>query len=387
VIFIVLALLSGLAWLCSARCSWRTLRDLPDLDDELPAPARWPSLSLIVPARDEEATIEAALASRLADDYPALEVVAVDDRSRDGTGAILARLAQRDSRLRVVGVRELPVGWLGKVHALARGSAQAGGEWILCSDADVHFAPGTLRRAVALAEARGLDFLAVVPRLEGATFALQVALCAFLRGFNQSRRLWQVADRTSGAHVGIGAFNLVRRTALERTQGWEWLRMEVLDDVGLGLLLKRSGAPCGVAHGETRVRVRWYRDLPELLRGLEKNTFALLDCSFARAAALALVLLALELPAPIALAGAGPAWLSWTCAAALAPALAIGAAAARRAGLSTAAALLAPLGTLILAAVLVRGGWLGLRRGGVLWRGTFHASAQVREGRRVRPLG
>jgi glycosyltransferase involved in cell wall biosynthesis len=386
VILTLLALVSCLVWLHSARCSWRTLRDLPDLDDASPAAERWPSLSLIVPARDEEATIEAALASRLADDYPALEVVAVDDRSRDRTGAILARLAERDARLRVVAVRELPEGWLGKVHALARGCEQARGEWLLFSDADVHVAPGTLRRAVALAQARDWDMLAVVPRLEGATFALQVALCAFLRGFNQSRRLWKVADPASRAYAGIGAFNLVRRAALERTQGWEWLRMEVLDDVGLGLLLKRSGARCGVAHGESRVHVVWYRDLPSMLRGLEKNTFPLLDCSFARAAGMTLVLLAAELPAPIALAIAHPSWLPLACLVSLAPALVVGAASARRAGLSSAAALLAPLGTLILAWTILRAGWLGRRRGGVAWRDTFHGSDQLRAGRRVEPL-
>lgn len=382
-----LALISCLAWLYSAWCSWRTLRDLPDLDDDVPAPARWPSLSLVVPARDEAETIEAALGSRLADDYPALEVVAVDDRSTDGTAAILSRAAERDPRLCVVSVRALPEGWLGKVHALARGTERARGEWLLFSDADVHVQPGTLRRAVALAEARGLDMLAVVPRLEGTTFALQIALCAFLRGFNQSRRLWKVADRKSGAHVGIGAFNLVRRATLERTEGWAWLRMEVLDDVGLGLLLKRFGAHCGVAHGESRVSVVWYRDLPGMLRGLEKNTFALLDCSFTRAAGLVLALLLLELPAPIALFGAGPGWLAWVCAAALAPALAVGVAGARRAGLSAAAALLVPLGTSIQAWVLLRAAWLGRRRGGVVWRGTFHTSAQLRAGRRVDALG
>jgi cellulose synthase/poly-beta-1,6-N-acetylglucosamine synthase-like glycosyltransferase len=211
------ALLSCAAWLWSARCTWRTLRDLPDLDDELPEPPRWPSLSLVVPARDEAHTIETALRSRLDDDYPALEVVVVDDRSKDATGALLDALARVEARLAVVHVRELPAGWLGTVHALARGAELARGEWLLFSDADVHVTPGTLRRAVALAEARELDLLAVLPRLEGATFALEIALCGFLRAFNQSRRLWKVADPDDPAHVGVGAFNLVRRSALERT--------------------------------------------------------------------------------------------------------------------------------------------------------------------------
>ena len=386
-ILTALALLSCLAWLHSARCTWRTLRDLPDLDDDVAAPPRWPTLSLVVPARDEADTIEAALRSRLDDDYPALEVVAVDDRSEDGTGERLDALAAGEPRLAVVHVRELPAGWLGKVHALARGAEHASGQWLLLSDADVHVAPGTLRRAIALAESRGLDLLAVVPRLEGATFALQVALCGFLRGFNQSRRLWKVADPEDPAHVGVGAFNLVRRAALERTQGFAWLRMDVADDVALGLLLKRSGARCAVAHGESRVHVVWYRDLPAMLRGLEKNTFAVLRCSFARAAALAALAVAIELPAWFGLAAREPRWLAPVCALSLAPALAVGVLGARRAGLSAAAALLAPVGTLIQSWVLLRAGFLGWRRGGVRWRGTFYSSRELRAGRRVDALG
>jgi cellulose synthase/poly-beta-1,6-N-acetylglucosamine synthase-like glycosyltransferase len=387
VIFTVLALVSCAAWLWSARCTWRMLRDLPDLDDPVAEPARWPSLSLVVPARDEADTLAAALSSRLRDDYPELEVVAVDDRSSDGTGPLLERLAHGEARLRVVHVRELPPGWLGKVHALARGAEAARGEWLLFSDADVHVVPGTLRRAVALAQARGWDMLAVLPCLEGGTFALRLGLCGFLRGFNQSRRLWKVADPADPAHVGIGAFNLVRRAALERTAGLEWLRMDVADDVALGLLLKRSGARCGVAHGERRVRVAWYADLPSMLRGLEKNTFAVLHCSLARAWGLAAAALALELPAWLALWTSEPRWLAPLCALALLPALAVGALAARRAGLGVAAALPAPLGTLIQAWVLVRAGWLGTRRGGVSWRGTFYSSAELRAGRRVDALG
>lgn len=385
--FTALALLSCAAWLWSARCTWRTLRDLPDLEDDVAPPPRWPRLSLVVPARDEADTIEAALRSRLEDDYPELEVVAVDDRSEDDTLARLEALAATDARMLVEHVHELPAGWLGKVHALARGSARSSGEWLLFSDADVHVAPGTLRRAVALAEARGLDFLAVVPRLEGATFALEVALCGFLRGFNQSRRPWKVSDPADKAHVGVGAFNLVRRAALERTPGFEWLRMDVADDVALGLLLKRSGARCAVAHGESRVHVVWYRDLPSMVRGLEKNTFAVLHCSFARAALLAAAALAIELPAWFGLFAREPRWLAPVCALALAPALAVGVLGARRAGLSGAAALLAPLGTLTQAWVLVRAGWLGWRRGGVRWRGTFYSSRQLRAGRRVDVLG
>ena len=133
----------------------------------------WPAVSVIVAARDEAAGIEAAMGSLLALDYPALEVIAVDDRSGDATGAILDRLAAHDRRLRVLHVRELPPGWLGKNHAVALGAREARGELLLFTDADVEFAPAALRSAVSILEAEELDHLALGPglRLPGAWIA------------------------------------------------------------------------------------------------------------------------------------------------------------------------------------------------------------------------
>ena len=106
-----------------------------------PDPPSWPALSVVVPARDEARTIEPALASLLAQDYPGLEVVLVDDRSTDGTSAIIDRLAASNPQIAAVHVRELPAGWLGKVHALQRGFERARGDFVLFTDADIHFAP------------------------------------------------------------------------------------------------------------------------------------------------------------------------------------------------------------------------------------------------------
>src|SRR5712692_7240561 len=122
----------------------RAIPPLPAVD----APAL-PSLSVIVPARDEVAAIREALASLLAQDYPGLTVVAVDDRSTDGTTHVLRELAAAHPRLRVLRVDELPSGWLGKNHALWCGGQATKSEWILFTDADIAFAAGTLRRAVA----------------------------------------------------------------------------------------------------------------------------------------------------------------------------------------------------------------------------------------------
>jgi cellulose synthase/poly-beta-1,6-N-acetylglucosamine synthase-like glycosyltransferase len=141
---------------------------IPPLPDAtLPhAATDWPHVSIIVPARNEEQGVRAAVESLLRQDYPALELVVVNDRSTDRTSAILAALAEEHpGRLRVVMVTELPAGWLGKNHALLLGARQSSGAWLLFTDADVVFDPTCLRRAVAYAEAQGLDHLTMSPRL------------------------------------------------------------------------------------------------------------------------------------------------------------------------------------------------------------------------------
>src|SRR5262249_16039509 len=148
-----------------------------------------------------------------------------------------------------VHVRELPAGWLGKVHALDRGVAASSGAWILFTDADVHFAPGALSRAVAFAESRGIDHLAIAPELHARSLAQDVVSPAFASAYMIGTRAVDAERGSSRACVGVGAFNLVRREALDRTPGFSWLRLEVLDDVGLGLMLKNAGARSAFAIG------------------------------------------------------------------------------------------------------------------------------------------
>jgi len=157
-----------LVWCIQFALALRVRRSVPALSDLPPAPAArgtWPRISLVVPARDEGLHIAGALASKLTCGYPSLEVVAIDDRSTDDTGAIIDRAAASDPRVAAVHVTDLPEGWLGKVHAMARGLERATGEWVLFSDADVHVEPGALERIVAWAEAGGVDLVAVLPRV------------------------------------------------------------------------------------------------------------------------------------------------------------------------------------------------------------------------------
>jgi len=373
---------AGLAYGAAVALGVRLLlRSVPLLAGaDLPEPARWPTLSVIVPARDEAADLEAAVRSRLAEGYPALELVLVDDRSSDGTGEIVDRLAREDGRVKAVHVTSLPEGWLGKLHALEIGYRAAGGELLLFSDADVHVAPGAFRRAVALLERDGLDQLGAAPELWSSGPALDAVFAVFLRLLWLAVRPWAIADPRSSASFGVGAFSLVRRRALEASPGFEHLRQEQIDDAGLGQMLKRSGARCGAANGRGLLGLHYYRSVGEMAAGLEK--------------------FGARVPVPVMLLGMGALvgvelgpWVAlvlgdgWTRGVGgVGAALTLGSTVvvARWSGKPVGPALFAPLAVLVLAGMLARAGVLAAARGGVRWRGTFYRSEALRAGSRYR---
>jgi cellulose synthase/poly-beta-1,6-N-acetylglucosamine synthase-like glycosyltransferase len=201
-----------LCWICVAWEVTRGIRRVPRLATVRdPAPSPWPKVSVVFAARNEGATIAAAVPTMLSLAYPDFEVIAVDDRSEDNTGAELEKLAARDRRLRVVHVDALPPGWIGKNNALHRAAQQASGKWILFTDADIHFSPDALRRAVAHAEHEGLDLLAAVPQLHERGHLLGICVHAFNTIFTGALRPWRIPDpRCQLAHGSVGAFGMVR---------------------------------------------------------------------------------------------------------------------------------------------------------------------------------
>jgi hypothetical protein len=374
-------------WLYLAVGAVLVLRAVPRLSRTAPPePAVWPRLSIVVPAANEAESIESAARSILAQDYPDLELVLVDDRSTDATGEIVDRLANEDPRVRALHIRELPAGWLGKVHALQRGVEHARGDWLLLIDADVHLVPGVLRRAVAYAEQQELDHLAVVPGMRSASFLVDAAVSMFLRTFTVGTRAWAVSRPGSMAYVGVGAFNLVRREALEETEGFEWLRLEVVDDMGLALMLKRHGGRACLADGTDLVWLYWYRSIGEMAHGTEKAFASVADARPARIVGFCAVITALELAPvvallPLGVPGLWPAGVGML--AALGLMVVLGSWRAKR---PLVPGLIWPLGLVVNIGLLLRSAWLGWLRGGIMWRNTFYPTPLLREGKRVHLL-
>ncbi|HSU12891.1 glycosyltransferase [Longimicrobium sp.] len=254
------------------------VRQLVRLRDVLPlGDGEMPSVTIIAPARNEERGIEAALRSLLRMDVPRLEVIVVEDRSDDGTGAILDRMAAGEPRLKVVHVTELPAGWLGKNHALELGAARATGELLLFTDADVVMAPDTLRRAAAHLVRGGFDHVAAGPHVDMPGWLLRTFGVFFGIMFVVFTRPWKVKDPRSRHHAGVGAFNLVRAEAYRRIGGHRPIAMRPDDDVKLGKLVKKHGLRSDFASAADHVRVEWYHTVGEAVRGLRKNGFAGVD--------------------------------------------------------------------------------------------------------------
>lgn len=270
-------------WGLIGAALWRTGRMLIVLPEACSMPQsgmKRPKVSVIVPARDEGEHIERTIRSLAAQDYPALEIVAVDDRSGDDTGDILHRLAAELPALRVIAVETLPQGWLGKNHANWLAAQEASGEVFLFTDGDVLFAPGAVTAAVDCMLRRGLGHLAGLPLILTEGVLERAFQTAFSLLFCLRFRIWELSRPGSGAYVGIGAFNLVRKADYLRAGGHGRLALEVVDDVKLGLILRRTGTVQACADARALVSLVWQAGFLPSLRGLMKNLFAGVEYSW-----------------------------------------------------------------------------------------------------------
>ena len=276
---LVLAVTTLVVWLALTLDWWWGMRRIRILEAVQTEPATWPTLSVIIPALNEERSIRESLKSVLALDYPSLEIIVINDRSTDRTGPILQAMQQEYPQLNVIHVRELPQGWLGKNHALFVGSQNATGEWLLFTDADVSYAPQALKATVAYALQNRVDHLVAFPDLQGRSVWLKSFISGFMLLFTVYTQPWRAADPKAKEHIGIGAFALVRRTAYEAAGAHQAIALRPDDDIKLGKLLKRAGFRQEAVFAPNLLGVEWYPSMRDAVRGLNKNAFAGLEYS------------------------------------------------------------------------------------------------------------
>ncbi|MBI3469348.1 MAG: glycosyltransferase [Planctomycetes bacterium] len=373
-------ILVGAVWLWFAIATFRNTLSTPELPsrDQLTFPDAVPRVSVVIAARDEQSRIEQTIRQLLDQQEVELQLIVVDDRSSDATPEILRRLSAAAPQIETVRIDELPPGWLGKCHACAKGAERARGDWLLFTDADIHMRPDLLARAVATAERDGAAHLTLWPGMNTQGTLPRAALLAA----GQCLSVYAPAsainrDRGSKA-IGVGAFNLVRADAYRAIGGHEPLRMEVIDDVKLGLLLRRAGFRQRLYGGMNDLEAEWAQSIGGVIRGVEKNWFAGVDYSVTKSVAVIGVFLVCcfaALLGPLL----DPRW-GWLALAGMMSTAVPAVIHARQSRWPRITGLLAPLGFLVFAVAGIHSTWKALRQGGIRWRETFYPLAELRAG-------
>jgi hypothetical protein len=316
----------------------------------------------------------------MASDYEWLRVVAVDDRSTDGTGILMDEYVAGHKgrvRLEVLHVTELAEGWLGKTFAMAVATEPCQTDYVLYTDADVLFSPSILRRAMAFAEASEADHLVVMPTMQVKGRGEGMVLGFFQIFGLWASRPWKVEDAEARRDVvGVGAFNLVRRSALEEIGGWAPQRLAVLEDVTLGRRMKAAGMRQRIAFAPGLVLVHWAKGALGLLNGMTKNLYSafnfnplLLMGAFGWVVVFCLLPVA-ELVWPVTIV---PALIVLCCIGATYRAMETVSAIDARYGW------LYPVGAVGLLFAMMRSMVVVLWRRGVVWRGTLYELRDLRQ--------
>ena len=343
-------------------------------------PLQWPSVAIIFAAKDEQREIEEAVRSMLKVDYPNLKYTAVNDRSTDQTGDILNRLAEEDERLNVVHVEELPDGWLGKNNALHQAAVVTDTDYLLFTDADVSFDAECVKRAIGYTESHGVDHLTMFPKVPMPGLMLNAFVVFFFKTFVLYYQAWRVSNRNSKAFLGIGAFNLVRNNAFREVGGFLRIRMEVVDDLWLGKLLKQGGFRQQVLIARDDISVPWYGSIREMIVGLDKNTYA--GVNYNPLLWMTMILgvgLGFLWPFVAIFFYEGPLQIlfAWICGVLMVSSgwMAI------RMKITPCIAVCVPFIVAIFIFTIMRAGIIFYIRGGIKWRGTLYTKEQLQSGR------
>ncbi len=371
----------GLAWLwrlVDAALGVPKIADISGPGGDLKPPGNL-RVSIIVPACNEAADIEATLIRLLALHYDNYEVIAVDDRSTDQTGEFMERIATAaPGRLKVIHISALPEGWMGKPHAMWNAANLASGDWLLFTDADVLFKPDALQRALAYAESERADHLVLFPRMIMKHPGEKMMIAFFQTLFVFGHRPWKVADPKTKDHIGVGAFNMIRRSVYEALGTYQALRFDVLDDMKLGKVVKNAGYAQRNVFGEDLISIRWAKGAMGVVDNLTKNFFAIMSFQWPRALASCFALAFLNLMPFIGIPLAH-GWARMGYAVALFSMFSIYVGMSQKSDIPPYYFVLHPVSTTLFVYTMLRSTFLTLARGGVVWRGTFYPLEELKK--------
>lgn len=336
-----------------------------------------PTVDIIIAVRNEEAELENALTSVCHLQYPQYNVIVVNDRSTDATPAILQKLAQKYPFIKIITITHLPGGWLGKNHALYTGYKASSSDWILFTDADVLYQPFALNKAVYFALQHHMDHVTVLPQILSNAPLFSSVVNTFALMLEAKLRPWDAAKPTSKASIGVGAFNMVKRSAYEKAGTHQCISLRPDDDLKLGAIIKKHGFKQGVLYGNQELSLKWYNNLKEFIDGLMKNTFSVAHYNVFIAAGMALAtLLVLVLPVPVLLLSGFPYFI-----AALIILWSQVFVSLFKKGLNGKwwQALFVPFAGAIMFYIIIRSAYKTLRQGGIYWRDSFYPLKELKK--------
>ncbi|MFA1771664.1 glycosyltransferase family 2 protein [Rufibacter glacialis] len=350
------------------------LGDCPSVAEE-----QAPPVAIIVAVKDEEAELEQALTTLCQLQYSNARIIAVNDRSTDQTPQILERMVRQYPNLTVLTIQELPDGWLGKNHALYQGYLASAEEWMLFTDADVTFNAQALHKAMGYVLAHRLDHLAVLPDITSRSALFRSVMSTFALMLELRQRPWDIRKPTSKASIGIGAFNLVRRSAYEKMGTHAAFSLRPDDDLKLGERIKAAGFRQDVAYGTDEVSLEWYTSLREFVQGLMKNTFSISNYHLPTALGMALAtFLVFVLPLPLLL-------LSGSHGLAMAGVLVTSQLLLMvfKKGIQGKwwHAFMIPVAGAIIMYILLKSAFLTIQQGGIYWRDSFYSLKDLKKQR------
>ncbi len=371
-LFLVLASINVVIWVFYGLLFFFNLKKKPIFrgndcyDNEI----IYPSLSVIIPACNEEESIRQAISQLLDQDYPDLEVIVVNDRSTDHTGFVVEELKIQYPQLKVVNITDLPPKWIGKNHAIYQGVKQATGEWILFTDADVMFSPSSLKKTVSYSLENELDHLTITPDITYKGF--------FYGGFISFFIIVVTGFYLSSKSAGIGAFNLIKRSTYQEIGGYEAIAMQPVDDVSLGKLLVKKGYKQSFGFSKGLISVKLFDNLFAMMKGIEKNQFSSTNYRVLPTLAFCCFILFLNVYPFIGLFF-GSEWVRILCGFSIIILFAIYNYLKKYTDVSLMHVLIHPISALLYFWAVLNSMVKILRRGGIEWRGTVYSLEELKK--------
>lgn len=341
---------------------------------------QYPSVSIIVAVRNEERALASALETLCNVDYPDFELIVVNDRSTDATAEILSSFQKKYANLKIITITTLPEGWLGKNHALHEGYTHAQKDWLLFTDADIHFNKKSLRKAFQYAGENQLDHLTLLPQLHYSSVWLKAIIVTFQVMLEIKLRPWAVRNKRSKASIGVGAFNLVKKNVYEKIGTHKLISLRPDDDLQLGAKIKQNGFASDVCYANGELEIEWYANVKELIEGLQKNSFSAFNYqAVISVGAVFSLLLFWTLPVPILILFGYGSLKIIGLGVLIIQVILLSCKPAIKAKWYE--ALLMPWASLVMAYIIAKATFNTLRNKGIYWRDTFYSLRELKKQR------